>query len=321
MKRREFIALLVGAAAWPLSARAQQPGKVPTVGVLVLGSPPPEAFFRALREGLREVGYSEDRNIKLEIRSGEGRASLLPERAADLVRLKVDVIVAYQTPTAIAAKQATNEIPIVFSNVGDPLATGLVESFARPGGNATGTTAGVTEAAGKSVELVREVLPSTQRLAVLANQTDPFTTPFLAAIGDSARRLGLEMEPVMGRPAEPLDAAFERMIAGRAEAVIIQGSMVGKDAADLAIRHRLPSVASPALWSRLGGLLTYAGHFDAMLRETAVYVDKILRGAKPADLPVSFPTRFELSVNLKTAQALGIDIPPTLLARADEVIE
>jgi putative ABC transport system substrate-binding protein len=319
MRRREFILALGGAAVWPLAARGQA-AKVPTIGVLVLGSPPPEAFLKALRSGLWEVGYSDDR-IRLEVRSAEGKASLLPEKAAELVGLKVDVIVAYQTPPAIAAKQATNEIPIVFSSVGDPLATSLVESFARPGGNATGTTAGVIEVSGKSVELIRELLPSAQRFAVLANETDPFTKPFLAAMGEGARRIGLGMDPVMARPAGPLETAFERMVAGRAEAVIIQGSMIRKDAAELALRHRLPSVSSTVVWARLGGLVTYTGQLDAMLRETALYVHKILGGAKPADLPVSFPTRFELGLNLKTARALGLEIPPTLLARADEVIE
>jgi putative tryptophan/tyrosine transport system substrate-binding protein len=320
MRRRDFITLIGGAAAWPLAARAQQ-AKVPTVGVLVLGSPPPEEFFRALRDGLREVGYTEDRNIKLEIRSAEGKASFLPERAAELVRLKVDVIVAYQTPPAIAAKQATGEIPIVFSSVGDALGTGLVATFARPGGNATGATAGTAEVAGKTVELIRELIPSAQRFAVLANETDPFTKSYLAAIGDSANRIGLAMEAIMARPAQPLEQAFERMGAARTEAVIIQGSLIRKDAADLALRHRLPSLAGPSIWPRLGGLVSYTADFGAMLRETALYVHKILDGAKPADLPVSFPTRFALGVNLKTAKALGLELPPTLLARADEVIE
>ena len=321
MKRREFIALLGGGTvALPLAARAQQ-AKVPAIGVLALGNPPVEPFVKGLRDGLQAVGYSEDRNIRLETRSAGGVMSHLPELAAELVRLKVDAIVAYQTPAATAAKQATGDIPIVMASVGDPVGTGLVVSLARPGGNVTGTTAGAVETAGKLVELVRDVLPSARRFAVLANETDPFTKPYLAEIDRVARSIGLEMEPVMVRPAAPLDAAFQRMTDKRAEAVIIQGSLVRKDAMELATKHRLPSISTNLLVPRTGGLVAYAADFAALMREVAIYVDKILKGEKPADLPVSFPTKFVLAINLKTAQAIGITMPPTLLARADEVIE
>ena len=233
MKRREFLALVGGAAAtWPLAVYAQ-PGKMPTIGVLALGNPPVEPFVRGLREGLQAVGYSEDRNIRLEIRSAGGTASRLPELAADLVRLKVDAIVAYQTPAATAAKQATGEVPIVMASAGDPVGTGLVVSLARPGGNVTGTTAGAVETAGKLVELVRDVLPSARRFAVLANETDPFTKPYLAEIDRVARSISMEMEPVMVRPAAPLDAAFQSMTDKRAEAVIIQGSLVRRTRSSL----------------------------------------------------------------------------------------
>jgi putative tryptophan/tyrosine transport system substrate-binding protein len=305
------------AAAWPLAARAQQ-AKMPTVGILALGNPPVEPFVKGLQDGLQAVGYSEDRNIRLEIRSAGGVAGHLPELAAELVRLKVDAIVAYQTPSATAAKQATSDIPIVMAGVGDPVGTGLVASLARPGGNVTGTTAGAVEVAGKLVELMREVLRP-RRFAVLANETDPFTNPYLAETDRVARSIGLEMEPVMVRPAAPLDAAFESMTTKRAEAVFIQGSLVRKDAVDLALRHRLPSLSTSNTLPRLGGLTSYSAGAD--FREIAAYIDKLLKGAKPADLPVSFPTKFELIVNLKTAKALGITMPPTLLTRADEVIE
>jgi putative tryptophan/tyrosine transport system substrate-binding protein len=305
------------AAAWPLAARAQQ-AKMPTVGILALGNPPVEPFVKGLQDGLQAVGYSEDRNIRLEIRSAGGDAGRLPELAAELVRLKVDAIVAYQTPSATAAKQATSDIPIVMAGVGDPVGTGLVASLARPGGNVTGTTAGAVEVAGKLVELMREVLRP-RRFAVLANETDPFTNPYLAETDRVARSIGLEMEPVMVRPASPLDAAFESMTTKRAEAVFIQGSLVRKDAVDLALRHRLPSLSTSNTLPRLGGLTSYSAGAD--FREIAAYIDKLLKGAKPADLPVSFPTKFELIVNLKTAKALGITMPPTLLTRADEVIE
>jgi putative tryptophan/tyrosine transport system substrate-binding protein len=302
VKRREFMTLLGGAAAaWPLAARAQQ-AKMPTVGILALGNPPVEPFVKGLQDGLQAVGYSEDRNIRLEIRSAGGDAGRLPELAAELVRLKVDAIVAYQTPSATAAKQATSDIPIVMAGVGDPVGTGLVASLARPGGNVTGTTAGAVEVAGKLVELMREVLRP-RRFAVLANETDPFTNPYLAETDRVARSIGLEMEPVMVRPAAPLDAAFESMTTKRAEAVFIQGSLVRKDAVDLALRHRLPSLSTSNTLPRLGGLTSYSAGAD--FREIAAYIDKLLKGAKPADLPVSFPTKFELIVNLKTAKALG----------------
>ena len=321
MRRRDFIKIIGGTAvAWPLVTHAQQ-AKLPTIGVLVLGSPPPEAFLQALRDELQAVGYTEGRNIRLEIRSAERKADLLAEKAVELVRLKADIIVAFQTPAATAAKQATGEIPIVMALVGDPVGTGLVTSYARPGGNVTGTAAGSTEVAGKTVELIREVFPSARRFAVLANETDPFTAPFLAAMGLAAGSAGMEMEPIMARPGGPLDAAFESMAAKRVNAVIIQGSLVRKEAVDLAMKHRLPAFGISRELPAIGGLMGYFANFAEMYHDTAVYIDKILKGANPADLPVSFPTKFELVINLKTAKALGIEVPPTLLARADEVFE
>jgi putative ABC transport system substrate-binding protein len=325
VKRREFLPLLGSAAGasivWPRLLSAQ-PAKVPTIGVLTLGNPPPQPFIDGLRNGLREVGYSEDRNnIKLELRTAGGVAGRLAELAAELVRLKVDVIVAYQTPTAIAAKQATSEIPIVMAGVGDPVGTGLVASLARPGGNVTGASAGAVEVAGKIVELIRELVPGARRFAVLANETDLFTKPYLAENERTARSIGLEMVPVMVRPAGPLEAAFQTMADKRVDAVVIQGSLVRKDAVELATKHRLPSLGSSLFVPRSGGLAAYAADFAAYLRNAAVYIDKILKGEKPADLPVIFPTKFVLAVNLKTAQAIGLTIPPTMLARADEVIE
>src|ERR1700730_10465028 len=321
LKRREFIALLGGAvAAWPLVAHAQL-AKLRTIGVLVPGSPPPEAFLKGLRDRLRDAGYTEGRNIRLEIRNAEGKADLLPEKASELVRLKVDIIVAFQTPAAAAAKQATGEIPIVMALVGDPVGAGLVASYAQPGGHVTGTAAGSTEVAGKTVELIREVLPSARRFAVLANETDPFTKPFLAAIGLAAGSAGMEMETVMARPGLPLDEAFESIAAKRVNAVVIQGSMVRKEAVELTMKHRLPAFGISRELPATGGLMGYFANFAEMYRDTAVYIDKILKGAKPSDLPVNFPTKFELVINLKAAKVLGLVVPPTLLARADEVIE
>ena len=216
------------------------------IGVLALGNPPPDSFLKALRAGLQHVGYTEDRNIRLEIRIAEGSAERLAQQAAELVAAKVDLIVAYQTPAATAAKEATRDIPVVFAATGDPLGTGLIASYARPGGNVTGTTAGAVEVAGKTVELIRELLPSARRIAVLANATDPFTKSYLAEIERVAGIVKLDVVPVMVRPSESLDVAFETMIANRAEAVVIQGSLVRKEAMELATRHRSAHGWKPA---------------------------------------------------------------------------
>jgi putative ABC transport system substrate-binding protein len=319
LRRREFIARIGGAAAaWPLPLSAQQ-GRVPTIGVLVFGSPPPEPFLKDLRAGLRDVGYTEGQNIRLEIRSAEGKASLLPEKAAELVRRKVDIIVPFQTPASTAAKQATSEIPIVMVRAGDPVATGLIASLARPGGNVTGTSAGVAETVGKVVELIREVIPPARRIAVLINEMDPFAKPYLAAIDAGARSVGLEIVPLMARPSGPLGPAFETMIAKRVDALIAMSFML-RSVVELALRDRVPLFSTDRLWSVAGALISYAANFEAVHRETAVYIDRILKGSKPADLPVAFPTTFELVVNLKTAKTLGLMIPQSLLLRADEVI-
>src|SRR5262249_1553608 len=209
MRRREFITLLGAAAAWPLAAGAQ--AKVPTVGVLLTGHPDPEVFLKGFRDSLREAGYIDGKNIRLEVRSAEGRAVLLPAKAAELVRLRVDVIVTSLTPAALAAKQATRDIPIVMAPAGDPVGTGLVVSLAHPGGNVTGMSGASAEIAGKSLELIREVIPSARRVAVLADETDPFSVLLLAQISEGARTLGFRIEPVMSRPAAPLDAAFDLM--------------------------------------------------------------------------------------------------------------
>ena len=226
---------------------------------------------------------------------------------------------AYQTPAAVAASRATRKIPIVMAGVGDPVGSGLIASLARPGGNITGITAGVIEVAGKIVELIREIIPSARRFAVLANDTDPFTQSFLAENDRMARRIGIEMEPVMANTSGSLDAAFESMVARHVDAVVVQGSQAGHGAADLAMKHRLPSLSAIALFPRSGGLKSYSA--AAYFRETGLYVSRILKGEKPVNLPVSFPTKFELIVNTRTAKALNLTIPPTVLARADEVIE
>jgi putative ABC transport system substrate-binding protein len=319
MKRREIIALLGGAAAWPLAAQAQQ--RLPVIGILLTGNPAPEVFLKSFREALREEGYIDGQTTRLEVRSAEGRAALLPEKAAELVRLKVDIIVTSLTPAAQAAKNATSDIPIVMAPAGDPIATGLVASLARPGGNVTGLSATSAELTGKSLELVREVIPSARRVAVLANEADSFRVPFLAQIVEGAGRLGMEIVSAMTRPSAPLEPAFEMMMSKNVAALMVQGTLQNKELFDLAIKHKLPAFSSNQQVARSGGLMTYSGNVAEMHREAARFVDKILKGRKPADLPVQMPTKYELVINLKTAQALGIVISPTLLARADEVIE
>jgi putative ABC transport system substrate-binding protein len=318
MRRRTFIAALGGAAAWPLAALAQQ-ARVHTLGVLTL--PNPEPLLKALREGLRDAGYVEGNNLRLEIRSAAGKPDIQLEKAAELVRLKVDLIVTFFTPSALAAKQATRDIPIVMAGAGDPVATGLVESLARPGGNVTGQSSGGAEVAGKSLELARELIPTVRRVGVLADESDPFAKAYVAEISEAARSIGIEVEPIILRPGQPLEPVFETMTGRRVDALLIQGSIARKEMLDLAIKHRLPALTSIQLGPSLGALASYGSDYSALARKSAVYVDKILKGAKPADLPIVFPTKFLLIINLKTAKSLGLEVPASLLARADEVIE
>jgi putative ABC transport system substrate-binding protein len=319
VKRRDVIAGLGVALVWLLPAWAQ--GRVPVIGVLVQGVPAPDPFLAILRDGLREAGYVEGQNIRLEIRSAEGRPELLADRAAELVRLNVNVIVAFQTPACLAAKAATSEIPIVMAPAGDPLGTGLVASLGKPGGNVTGVGAAAAEVAAKSVELIRELLPSARRIGVLANETDTFWRPFLGEITRTAGKLGFVLDPVMIRPGQPVDDIFAAMAAQGADAVIIQGSLSQQEVFELAIRHNLPSFSSQQLVATMGGLMAYGTNQPELYRRAVTYIDRILKGAKPGDLPVEQPVKFELTVNLKTAAALGIVVPLALLARADEVIE
>jgi putative ABC transport system substrate-binding protein len=321
MRRREFITLVGGAlAVLPVAARAQS-ARIPTIGVLLLGIPDPVPFLKALRDGLRNRNYLEGRNIRLEVRNAGGQQPLLVEHAAELVRSKVAVIVVFQTPAALAARNATDEIPIVMGQVGDPVASGLVASLARPGGNVTGLAGGAAEVIGKVVELTRELLPAARRVAALVNGSDPFAKLLTEGVDVGARRVGMEMESVALQPADPLDPAFEMMARKQVDAVIIMSTIFKKEAVDLAIKHRLPLLSTARVVPASGGLASYSPDYDAQWRDTADYVDKILKGSKPADLPVAFPTKFELIINLKAAKALGLAVSPALLTRADEVIE
>jgi ABC-type uncharacterized transport system substrate-binding protein len=321
MRRRHLFALFGGATAlWPLAGIAQQ-RKVPTIGVLVVGAPGSELFRRLFREVMQELGYIEGQNIRYEFRSDQGQISRLPELAAELVRLKVDVIVTWFTPAAQAAKEATREIPIVMMLVGNPIETGLVESLPRPGGNITGMAGVGAELAGKSVQLIRDMLPSEHRVVALANAPDPFSKPFLEHIRLGGAATGTTIDPIMIHHIEELEAAFAAMEKDRPDAVIVQPSLPTKRAAELAVRYRIPAVSVVRAFIEGGGLMSFVSEELDMYRRGAVYVDKILRGARPADLPVQQPTKFELIINMKTARAIGLTVPPAFLARADEVIE
>jgi putative ABC transport system substrate-binding protein len=320
-KRREVITLLGSVAvACPLAARAQHP-KVPTIGALVIGNTDPEEFWRVFRQGLRDLGYVEGQNIRFEFRSAEGQASRVPDLAAELVHLKVDVIVTWFTPTALAAKQATREIPIVMADVGDPIGTGLIASLARPVGNVTGIAGITAELSAKCIGLIRDILPSARRVTALANATDPFSKPFLEQIQLAGEASGTLINAVRISSREEFEGAFAAMEKERPDAVIVQPSLPSKRAAELALKYRVPAVSVPRWFAEQGGLMSYSARYADLYRKAAVYVDKILKGAQPADLPVEQPTIFELVINLRTAKALGLTIPLTLHAIADEVIE
>jgi putative ABC transport system substrate-binding protein len=317
VRRRKFITLLGGAAAWPLAARAQQGERVRRIGLLLVAGAEPLGPFR---EALGDLGYFEGKNIEIEVRSAQGQDARLPELAAELVRSRVDVIVAVQTPAAHAAKNATRDIPIVVM-AGDPIATGLISNLARPDGNLTGLSATAAEAAAKSLELIREIIPGARRVGILGNADDPFMMPFFEQIQRGAPGVRLEAHQITVRGRDELDGAFATIARERADAVVIQGSLPVKLTVDLALKYRLPSLSTQKSAVQAGILMSYSASVAERGRVIASYVDQILKGAKPADLPVQQPTRYELTINLKTAQALGLEVPPTLLARADEVIE
>jgi putative ABC transport system substrate-binding protein len=329
MRRREFITLFGGAATapamlWLLAARAQQPAKLPTIGYL--GSTPLLAESRrdtTFLQRLRELGWIEGRTVAIEYRWAENRFDRYREIAAEFVRLKVDVIVTFGTAVPIF-KQATSVIPIVFTIDADPVGRGLVASLARPGGNVTGLSLQSTDLAGKRLELLREVLSGFRRLAVLANVDFPGAMQEMGEVQAAARTLGLEVVALEIRRAEDIAPAFDAL-KGRADALYVCGdTLVFTNRIRiniLAAGARLPTIYSTRDNVEAGGLMSYGANIPDLFRRAADYVDKILRGAKPADLPVEQPTKFELVVNLTTAKALSLDVPPTVLARADEVIE
>jgi ABC-type uncharacterized transport system substrate-binding protein len=325
MNRRALIALLGGAAASPLAARAQQAARLPTIGFLGQSTPVVESErLDAFLKRLRELGWIEGRTVAIEYAWGQGSSERFAEIAADFVRLKVDVIVTSGTANVIAAKQATSVIPIVFAVAGDPIANNLVASLARPGGNVTGLSTVATDLAGKRLELLRMAVPGFRRLATIGNVGNSLAVLEMKEVQAAAARFGLEAAALEIRRAEDIAPAFEALKGGADGLYVVADPLVNTHRArihTLAMGARLPAIYNAKEHVEAGGLMSYGPNFRELYRRAAEFVDKILRGAKPADIPVEQPTKFDLAINLTTAKALGITVPPTLLARADEVIE
>jgi putative tryptophan/tyrosine transport system substrate-binding protein len=325
VRRREFLAVLFGLVAWPLPARAQEPEKVARIGFLgAISAGDLAQHLDALLQGLRDLGYAEGKDIVIEYRWAEGKYEHLPELAAELVRLDVRVIVTHGTPGSLAAKRATTTVPIVMAITGDAVATGLVQSIARPGANITGSTFFFPELNAKRLELIKEAVPHIRRVGVLLNPDNLSHAPALKAMEEAAKSLRLEIHPFAVTDPGQFDSAFLAMIEKQMEAIeVVDDRMLyanGKTIANLAISKRLPVIGGRDLMEG-DGLIAYGVDFIPMYRRAATFVDKILKGAKPADLPIEQATKFELVINLKAAKALGLIIPPTLLVRADEIIE
>ena len=329
MNRRSalIVTLALGILSAPLPADAQQAGKVYRIGFLGGASPSVAARpLEAFRQGLRDLGYVEGKNIVIEYRYAEGKFERLPDLAAELVRLKVDLIVAAATPPALAAQEATTSIPIVIVGVADPVGSGLVSSLARPGGNITGLSwfAGL-EIGGKRLELLKEAVPTATRAAVLWNPTNPGDVLTFRQLPGMAQALGVRLQSVEWREPRDFEGAFASMTRERADVLFVFETpgitLYAGQIVALAARHRIPTMYGRREFVTAGGLMFHGANLLDVLRRAATYVDKILKGARPADLPVEQPTRFELVVNLKTAKALGLTIPPSVLIRADEVIE
>ncbi len=325
MRLRLIVTLALGILLAPLPAGAQPAGKVYRVGFL-WESPAvfPDAI-EAFRRGLRDLGYVEGRTILIEYRWAEGKPERMRELAEELVRLKVDVIVAPSSVYTAAAKRATSAIPIIFMSHADPIGSGHVASLARPGSNITGLSIMMTETNVKSLELLKEAVPGVSRVAVIWDPATPSHGPGLKAVEVAGPALGLRIQPVAVRSATEFDSAFSAIIRERADAVLVLSTPIfiagAKRLAELAVTHKLPSVFGPRHHVEAGGLMSYSPDRADLYRRGAIYVDKILKGAKSADLPVQQPTKFELVINLKTAKALGLTMPPSFLIRADEVIQ
>lgn len=323
MKRREFIAGLGSAAAWPLVARAQHAEKARRIGWLFPGSI--TVIRPVFVDAFRGLGWIEGKNVAFEIRAAGDRPDRLPELVAELVRLDVDVIVAGGTLAPLAAKRATSTIPIVMLGAGDPLGTGLVTSLAHPGGNVTGLSMMVTDMAGKRLQMLKELLPRMAKVAVLWNAANPYPARVFRQTQDAGRTFGIEVQSVEVRGPDDFDPAFEAAIRRRPDALIAVEDPLTMDRREEIVqfgeKYRLPTMYGVREFVTIGGLMSYGVSVDDLYRRAAVYVDKILRGSKPADLPVEQPTKFDLTINLKTVKALGLTMPSLLLAQADEVIE
>jgi len=330
VQRRNFLIAVGGVLAAPFVAEAQPTSKIYRIGYLAAGWGSGTAYLRpleAFRQGLRELGWVQGQNVLIEYRFAEGRVDRLPGLAEELVRLKVDVIAASPTPAALAAKNATRTIPIVGMSLTEPVEVGLVASFARPGGNVTGVAYGLdTDIFGKQLELLKQVIPEVRRVAVLSNPGNSPAQPLMmSSVERSARALGLQLQFVEARAPSEFGGAFAAMAKERAGALLLTGDSMfflhRARLADLAVKNRLPSMSTQGQWVEAGGLMSYGPSFPDLYRRAATYVDKILKGAKPADLPIEQPTKIELAINLKTAKAIGIIVPQSLLQRADEVIQ
>jgi len=324
MQRREFMAIIgTAAAAWPLVARAQQPAKKPRLGVLLYSTPEEDAQAKALREGLRELGYVDGQNISIEYRFAEGKPERLGDLAADLVRLKPDVLFPVGGDVAPFVSKATQTIPIVFVMSADPLQLGLVASVARPGGNTTGFTFLQDELASKRMELLKEVAPRISRVAFLSNPDHPDNE--LRVAQRAATALGVQLQPIDMRGPGDLDGALQAVTQASVDALYVVASRQTVASlpriVNFATKNELPLAGGWGTWAQAGGLLSYGPNVGEVVRNAATYVDKIFKGARPGDLPVQQPTRFELLINLRSARALGLSIPESFLLRADKVIE
>ncbi len=326
MRRREVIEFAgMALFASPLIARAQQQAKIARVGVLGFGAPPPAARTEAFREGLRDLGYVEGKNLVIEFR-WPGTAEQMHEAAADLIRMKVDIIFASSSAEVEPARRATSTIPIVFATHADPVGVGHVSSLARPGGNVTGLAAMDPDITPKRMEILKQTVPRATRFGVLWTTTSPSYRPFLQAVEETRGKLGVQLLTVSVSSVSDYDGAFARMAQGHVDAAIVHSSALTvrnnpQRLAKLALKHRLPTIFLFRENVVAGGLMSYGPDLADLWRRGAVYIDKILKGAKPAELPVEQASKFQLVINLKTARALGLTIPPSLVARADEIIE